>query len=144
MVGHASRDGEYIENYPPLGDGIRDTYDAAASSSNTPWKISDHDRHTREIQSVSCRHIFAQDHTHEVTKNYFEKKSLGAVALWDCANENGEIASAVLVPSRKTTHFAHAAGGLSRRSSFKPTGMYSDAWPNKAAYWDLLFPNLEG
>ena len=143
-IAYVSKDGGYITTYPPLGDGIRDTYDTAASNTNTPWGISDHDRHTREIQSVGCRLVFAQDHTHEVTKNYFEKKSLGAVAMWDCANENGEIASAVLVPSTKTKHFAHAVGGLARRSSFKPTGMYSDTWPNKAVFWDLLFKDLEG
>ena len=141
---YIEKDGQYITNYPPLGDGIRDTYDLAASSKNTPWKLSDHDRHTREIQSVGCSLIFAQDHTHEVTKNYFEKKSLGAVALWDCANENGEIACAALVQSTKTKDFAHAAGGLARRLTFKPTGMCSDTWPNKAGFWDLLFKDLEG
>jgi len=41
-------------------------------------------------------------------------------------------------------HLAHAAAALARRSSFKPTGMHSDAWPNEAAFWDLLFVNLEG
>jgi len=54
--------------------------------------------------------VFAQDHTHEVVKNYFNKKTLGVTALWDCANENGEIASAVLVSTTKTKDFAHAAG----------------------------------
>lgn len=116
----------YIKAYPPTGNGIRDTYDKACSSNNTPWKISDHDRHVREIQNVGCRSIFAQDHTHKVTDNYYQKKTLGAFALWDCANENGEIASAVLVPTTKTIHFAHAATALTRRPTFQPMAMHSD------------------
>jgi len=80
-IPYVDKDGVHITNYPPLGDGMRDAYDIACSSTNTPWGISDHDRHTRETQSVGCKLVFAQDHTHEVTKNYFEKKSLGAFAL---------------------------------------------------------------
>ena len=136
---YVEKDGYYIRNYPPLGDGIRDAYDAACASQFTPWKVSDHDRHTREIQSVSCRLIFAQDHTHEVTKNYIRKKRMGAVALWDVATETGEIASAVLVPSTQTKHFAHAAAALTRRPTFNPLAMCSDTWPSKSSFWGLLF-----
>jgi len=136
---YVEKDGYYIRNYPPLGDGIRDAYDAACASQFTPWKVSDHDRHTREIQSVSCRFIFAQDHTHEVTKNYIRKKRMGAVALWDVATETGEIASAVLVPSTQTKHFVHAAAALTRRPTFNPSAMYSDTWPSKSSFWGLLF-----
>ena len=50
----------------------------------------------------------------------------------------------MLVKSTKTKDFAHADGGLSRRLNFKPTGMHSDTWPNKAAFWDVLFKDLEG
>jgi len=131
--------GEYIRTYPPTGDGIRNTYDKACSNSHMPWNLSDHDRHVREIQKVGCRSIFAQDHTHKVTDNYYQKKSLGAFALWDCANENGEIASAVLVPTTKTIHFAHAAKALTRRERFTPSAMYSDTWPAKSTFWNLLF-----
>ena len=46
---YIEKDGEFIRAFPPLGDAIRDVYDEACSSSNTPWKVSDHDRHTREI-----------------------------------------------------------------------------------------------
>jgi len=136
--------GYYIRAYPPTGDGIRDAYDSACSSSHTPWGISDHDRHIREIQRVGCKSIFAQDHTHKVTDNYYQKKGLGAFALWDCANENGEIASAVLVPSTKTIHFSHAARALTRRVDFKPLAMCSDAWPAKSDFWDLTFRGLQG
>ena len=136
--------GYYIKAYPPTGDGICDTYDAACSSSNMPWQLSDHDRHIREIQKVGCHSIFAQDHTHKVTDNYYQKKGMGAFALWDCANESGEIASAVLVPSTKTIHFAHAATALTRRQTFRPIAMYSDTWPAKSNFWLLLFNGLQG
>ena len=106
---HVDICGHCVTAFPPLGDSIRDTCDAACSNAHAPWGVSDHDRHVREIQSVSCQSSFAQDHTHEVCKNHFKKKRIGANALWDVATETGEIASAVLVPSTKTTHFAHAA-----------------------------------
>ena len=107
-------------------------------SSHNPWGISDHDRHTREIQGVKCNAIFAQDHTHEMTKNYFNKRQLGAEALWDVATESGEVACAVLVPSTKTVDFSHAAKQLSKRHTFQPRAMYSDTWPCKSDYWSLL------
>jgi hypothetical protein len=89
--------------------------------------------------------LFAEDHTHEVTKNYFRKKQIGARALWDVATETGEIATAVLVPSTKTKDFSHAAIQLSRRSMFKPSAIYSDRWPTKVGYWDMLFGSeIEG
>ena len=137
--------GYYVTAFPPLGDGICDTYDAAASNGNTPWGISDHDRHVREIQSVSCHSSFAQDHTHEVCKNYYQKKRLGAHALWDVATETGEIASAVLVPSTKTMHFAHTAMSLTRRPTFRPSIMCSNTWPSKSDFWDAISDNsLQG
>ena len=104
---YVAKDGGFIKAYPPLGDAIRDTYDAASSTALTPRGISDHDRHTREIQNVTCSRIIAQDHTHEVTKNYFQRKRIGANALWDVSTETGEIACAVLVPTTKTIHYAH-------------------------------------
>ena len=131
--------------FPPLGDLIRDTCDSACSNGNTPWGISDHDRHVREIQSVSCHSSFAQDHTHEVCKNCFQKKRLGAHALWDVAAETGEIASAVSVPSTKTVHFVHAAMALTRREAFSPTVMHSDTWPAKSDFWESISGNaLQG
>mgnify|MGYP000487924106 CR=1 FL=1 len=139
MAPYLEKDGQYIKAYPPLGDGVRDAYDEACSNTYTPWGISDHDRHTREIQNVACRLVFAQDHTHEVTKNCFKKKQLGATALWDVATETGEIASAVLVPTTKTEAFAHAAASLTRRNTFTPSAMYSDTWPVKKDFWELLF-----
>jgi len=98
---------------PPLGDAVRNTHDAASSSVNTRWGISDHDRHAREIQAVKCERSCAEDHTHEVMKNCFGRKQQGALALWDVATETGKLATAVLVPSTKTTHLSHAAIQLS-------------------------------
>lgn len=139
---YVDKDGTFIKQYPPLGDNLRDLYDAAAASSKNPWCISDNNRNTREIQSVKCNGIFAQDHTFEVIKNY--QKRLGAKAAWDVATETGEIASAVLVSSSKTEDFAHAAQQLMKRPTFNPKVMYSDTWPNKKEYWYHVCPGLEG
>ena len=71
---YLEKDGEYMRCYPPLGDMIRDIYNEACKNSSNHWGLSNHDRHTRELQGVKCNLVFAQDHTHEVTKNYIEKK----------------------------------------------------------------------
>jgi hypothetical protein len=111
-IPYVDKDGYYITSYPPLGDTIRDLYDEASNTNHNSWCISDHNRHTREMQGVQCNLIFEQDHTHEVTKNYFYKRKLGAEALRDA--ETGKIASAILVPSTKTIHFLHAARQLAK------------------------------
>ena len=141
---YIEKDGVYIKQFPPLGSTIRNMYDAAASSDRNPWRISDTDRNTREIQAVGCTGIFAQDHTFQVTKNYQNKKKLGAAAVWDVATGTGEIASAVLVRSTKTEEFAHAAQHLMRRPNFNPKVMYSDTWPHMSAYWNFVCPEVEG
>jgi hypothetical protein len=141
---YVPKDDGFIKTYPPLGDTIRDVYDEACLIPNNPWGISDYDRHTREIQGVGTNVLFAQDHTHEVVKNYFHRKRMGATTLWDVATDTGEIAAAVLVPTTKTCHYSHAAIQLSKRPSFCPTAMYSDTWPCKNTYWELLIPNLAG
>jgi hypothetical protein len=115
----------------------------ACGSNRTSSGISDHDRCTREIQSVGTNSMFAQDHTFEVVKNY--QKKLGAFAVWDCATETGEIASACLVKSTKVREIAHAAESLARRPNFNPVVMFSDTWPNKDSFWKLLFgPAFDG
>jgi len=97
------------------------------------------------MQGVSCRLIFAQDHTHEATKNCYQKKGMSANALWDVATETGEIAAAVLVPTTKTVHYSHAATRLAQRNGFNPAAMCSDTWPAKSDYWNLLFhKQIEG
>jgi len=129
------KDGTFIKQSPPLGDTIRDLYNAAALSTNNRWGISDFERHTREIQGVKLDGgIFAQDHTFEPIKNYM--KSVGAKAAWDAASQTGEIASVVLVRSTKTEDFAQAAQQLLNRLHFKPKVMYSDTWPNKKEFWN--------
>ena len=132
---HIPKDGTFIKQCPPLGDTIRDLCDAAASSANNRWGISDFERHTREIQGVKLDGgVFAQDHTFEPIKNYM--KAVGAKAAWDAATQTGEIASVVLVRSTKTEDFAHAAQQLMRREHFKPKVMCSDTWPNKKEHWE--------
>lgn len=135
-------DGEFITVYPPSGDSLRDLFDQACSSNKTSYGISDHDRCVREIQSVGTNSMFAQDHTHEAMKNY--RSNVGGFAIWDCATETGEIASAVVVGSTKVRDIAHAAESLARRPHFNPVVMYSDTWPNKENFWNLIFGEAFG
>jgi len=140
---YVEKNGVFIKTFPPLGDTIRDMFDQASSSQSNPWRISDYDRHTREIQSVSCTGgIFAQDHTFEAIKNY--QKRTGAKAAWTVGTGTGEIAAVALVPSTKTEDFAHAAKQLLDRPTFKPFVMYSDTWPSKNTFWSILCPGIEG
>ena len=140
---YVPKDGTFIRQCPPLGDAIRDMFDAASLSQKNPWCISDHDRHIREIQSVKCHDgIFAQDHTFQVTKNCLDK--LGAAAAWGVATDTGEIASAVLARSTKTEDFAHAAQQLMRRHGFTPKIKCSDTWPNKKEHWSSIDPGIQG
>ena len=111
--------GEFITTYPPSEETLRNLFESASKLSRTPYGILDCDRCTREIQSVTTSHMFAQDHTMEATKNY--RKALGAHAVWDAATETG------------------AAECLARRSGFQPIAMYSDTWPAKVKFWKLLF-----
>jgi len=145
VIPYVEKDGHFIKTFPPLGDTIREAYDDASNSINNKWGISDHDRHTREIQGVKCSRLYAEDHTHEVTKNYFGRRRLGAFALWDVSTETGEIATAVLVPSTKATDLSHAALSLSWQQQFLPKAMYSDRWPVNVGYWAKVFGTaLEG
>ena len=141
---YVAREGGFIKAFPPVGDFVRDCFDEAARSSNNPWGICDNERCTREIQSVSCSFAAAEDHTHQVTKNYYQRKEIGANALWDIANESGQIASAVLVPTTKLGDLSHAAIQVSKRTNFNPKAIYSDRWPSNKVYWEGLFPNVEG
>ena len=88
--------GEFITTYPPQGATVRELYQEGASSDWNSWKVPDKQRHVRELQGVKCKQMFAQDHTHEVTKNY--QKKVGGFAMWDVSTETGEIASVVMVP----------------------------------------------
>lgn len=138
---YVEKDGGFITYFPPSGEYIRTAYDKSSETYNNHWRISDHERHTREIQGVGCRLSCAEDHTHEVTKNYFGRTRIGAMALWDMGTDTGEIASAVLVPTTKTSDLSHAAIQVTRRSNFKPAAVYSDRWPTKEGYWRTLFGN---
>ena len=134
---YPDKDSEYIKYSLPTGTSLRDLYEKVSTSHDNYGGVSDKMRHTREIQSVTANIMFAQDHTHEVVKNY--QSILGAFACWDCATETGEIASAVLVPSTKAIDYAHAAEALARRPGFNPQVMYADTWPHGKDFWDLLF-----
>ena len=139
---YPKKDGEWLTRFPPLGETIRKAYLEASMSTWNPWRTSDKERHTREIQAVQCQICFAQDHTHQVVKNY--PKRLQAEALWDICNEHGEVALAILVRSTETKHFAHALIQLTKRPNFKPSIMYSDTWPHKQSFWEELLRDKNG
>ena len=140
---YPEKDGEWLTRFPPLGETIRKAYLEASQSTWNPWRLSDKDRHTREIQAVKCSTSFAQDHTYQVVKNY--PKRIQAEALFDCCNEHGEVLLAVLVKSTETKHFSHAATQLAKRPGFRPSIMYSDTFPHKKGYWEeLLGKGKEG
>jgi len=82
------KDGGHTQLFPPTGETIRELFDDALNNSSTLWGISDHDRHAREIQGVTCRLTVAQDHTFDVLHNC--QKKLGASALWDVETETGK------------------------------------------------------
>jgi hypothetical protein len=128
---------DWLGRYSPDGKCFRDLLEKGALSNLTPFGISDLERCKREIQSVTCRSIFAQDLTFDVVKNY--PSNLGAKAQWDADVETGEIASLVLVPSTKASDYAHAAEALARRPGFRPKVMYSDIWPKGRSFWQMLF-----
>ena len=140
---HVAKDGVFTRQCPPLGDTVRDMHDEASNTKNNCWQVSDHDRHAREIQSVTCEEgVFAQDHTFEVTKNC--QPGLGAKAVWDVAASAGEIATAVCVPTTKTRHFSHAVNLLLLRPKFTPWSMCSDTWPHKKEHWERTIKNIKG
>ena len=134
------KDGEFLTAYPPQGDTIRAHYNEATSSDWHPWQLSDHDRHILEMQSVSCdKGPFVIDHTFQVCKNY--PSTLKAKAMWTCAKDTGEILATGLVKNTKTVEIAHAAEQLVRRTGFSPTAIYTDTWPHKDDFWELLLGN---
>jgi len=141
---YVKKDGVHIEQFPPLGESIRQIYLQASNSLNNLWVVSNKIRNTREIQGVSSETggTFAQYHMFEVVKNY--PKALGAKAGWGVATHTGEIATAVCVPFTQTRHLAHAAQQLISRKSFNPSVMHSDTWPNKSEFWESTMPGLEG
>jgi len=139
---HVAKDGVHTKQCPPKGDAIRDMCNESATSPHNRWGISDHDRHAREIQGVTCSGIFAQDHTFSVVKNY--QSSLGATAVWDVAVDTGEIATAVCVPTTQTMHFSHAAKALQKHCGFNPSATHSDAWPCKESCWSSMWPETKG
>jgi hypothetical protein len=133
---YVKKDGQFITSHPPQAHMIRSLYMAGAES---PWnrsRLSDKERHKREIQGVKCKATFAQDHTFSVVANY--RGISGTAALWDVATETGEIATAVLVPSTKTRDYACAAQQWIKRTDTTPQAMYSDTWPAKNAFWEKL------
>jgi hypothetical protein len=128
---------EVVGEFYPDAAKFRELYVSSQQSNLTRSGVSEMDRYTREIQSVTCSTSMAQDHTMEVTKNYMRKD--GYKACWTVCNERGEIASVVLVGNTKSSQYAHAVESLIRRPNFKPKVMYADTWPHLQEFWKALF-----
>jgi len=143
---YPDKDTEFITFFPPTGADLRDLFDDASRSTHTPYGVTDVDRATREIQSVGTDKCCAVDHTMETVRNYRKSRDIkGAFAIWTCATETGEIASAVMVPTTKVADCAHAALQMAHRPNFNPKAMYSDTWPHKDDFWSLVFgPDIQG
>jgi hypothetical protein len=76
--------------YPPTGDSLCKLYNEGKRSFLTEIGLSNHMRHTLELQLVGCQLSSALDHTVDVTKNY----SLpGAKTCFDVSVETGKIAT---------------------------------------------------
>lgn len=87
--------------------------------------------------------IIVQEHTNEVVKNY--DSTLKAHTVWDVMTETDKIACAVLVDGKYVERISHAAKMLTWLPNFRPTGFYSDMWPHKKGFWQLVpEPQLEG
>jgi hypothetical protein len=127
---------DWSTQYPPTGDSLRKLYNEAKRSSLTETELSDHMRHTQEIQSVGCRLSSASDHTVDVTRNY---NLPGAKDCFDVSVETGEIATVVLVESTKIQQAAHAIEVLSRRKNFTPKLHYTDICPHNDDFFHQIF-----
>ena len=64
-LSYPAKNGEFLSCSIPGGDALRNLYEQVSKSTLNYMGISDDMRHTREIQSVSCNVMFAQDHTME-------------------------------------------------------------------------------
>jgi hypothetical protein len=143
-VPYVVKDGQYITTFPPTDKQLRDLYDVVSRSELTNYGVSAKMRHTREIQSVGCAQSYAQDHTFAPLKNYHQAKKKGMKAIWDVANEIGEIMCAVIVPSTKFEEYAHAAVHMLERPNFHGKSMITDTWPHGKEAWQVIHPGVEG
>jgi hypothetical protein len=104
----------------------------------------DYERCTREMQSVDCGLSFVFHHHFAALKNYSTLTSSKAEACWTSMVETGEVPCVAVVPSTKTSDFAHAAEQLARRPNFKPKALWSDRFPEGVSFWILLYPHILG
>jgi len=130
---------EYFGIDAPSPAQLLEVYETARRSSLTLTGISDFDRSRREIQSVGCDLSFSLDHTHGVLKNYSGEVRANAKAVADAAIETGEIPFAVITPTTSTSDFAHAVEQFARRPNVSVKQVSTDTWPNKDAFWKMIF-----
>jgi hypothetical protein len=143
-VPYVTKDGQFITTFPPTDKELRDLYDVVSLSDLNNYGVCPKMRHTREIQAVGCQQSYAQDHTFAPLKNYHESKKKGMKAIWDVANEIGEIMCAVIVPTTKIVDYVHAATHMLARPNFKGKSMISDTWPHGEESWNVINPGCTG
>jgi len=62
----------------------------------------------------------------------------------DTFNENGEVASVIIVKSTAVNQTAHSLEGLARRPGFRPKMLSTDTWPNKNEFFAEIFIGVKG
>jgi hypothetical protein len=129
----------FMGSYGPTGTELRNLYLEAGDSKLNEYGICERNRCRREMMAVGTTGSFTTDHTFETIKNY---SRTAAKAVLTIGVDTGEIAVVALVPTTKTSDLAHAAEQFSRRPNVSPKVHFSDTWPNKEAFWKLLFPNI--
>ena len=128
--------------YPPTGTDLRKWMSKADTSTHTDTRVSDFDRHRREIQSVPVKLAFVFDHCHATGNCY---KNAECKQTFNITNETGQVVLAIAVQTTKTMEYAHAVEQMIRRPGFDPKVYYSDIYPSGLAYWAMMLgPNVVG
>jgi hypothetical protein len=124
---------------PPTGATLRELYDKAGYSDNTPYGISDYIRVTREMQSVCTDHALIFDHTRAAASSYRQGDMRSVTAIATTMTETGEVPALFATRSTKIREVAHGLEQLARRPMFNPRVLYTDTWPHKDKFWELIF-----
>jgi hypothetical protein len=122
--------------YPPSPDSFKNHYQHSEESTLGPTGMSNDERYTRELQSVTTTEGAAFDWTFAVLHNYYRSK---AKACCTAKTSMGLWAGAVLVPSTKISDAAHFIEQMARRPGFSLRVLYTDTWPSNNQFWFGIF-----
>ena len=127
----------------PPGKLILDKFRESYVSTHTLSGISDKSRCTREVQGVTSRITYTQDHTYQVVKNYNGEVRKRAKAAFTAMVETGEVACVALVPTEKQKDYAHAVEQMARRQEFAPLAYWwSDVYPHGKLFMIWMFGSM--